>query len=345
MALYIDDYPCDKQDDIKYSPSLAVPVRQRTILLPGGGCSYFRAMKGDACTFCAFPEFTREAIKGSGHNNFFGSWKLKAQTYKNMFDHLMTDSEDVDRIAIFNGGSFFPDAELPTEFQDYVYTKTHQHNNAKQLFVEAYPRFISQRSLERGVELLEEKELMVAIGFESHDDTVRNVMLKKGIDIKLFEKKIKLMQALGIKTSIYVFLKAPELTERQAHDEVISTLQYLSDLGIDEMVLSCAFVPEGTKLEKMFTAGQFRPPWLWSILSIMRHAEKLNWPLVVGGFDDTPPPIAGPSNCEKCNQLILGKIQDHRETGLMEDIHHSNCNCSVLWKTEMSNMSQIQRII
>lgn len=341
----VDGYLCDKQDQTIYSPLKGRPMSQRTILVPGGGCSYYRAMKGDACTFCAFPGLTREVNKGPGNENYFGSWKLEFRTYKKMYELLTQGDDNVDRFAIFNGGSFFPNSELPDEFQKYVYEHIAQHKNAKQIFVEAYPRFITQSKLENAVETLGNKELIVGIGFESRDDTVRNVMLKKGIDIKLFESKIRMMQAIGIRTSIYVFLKAPQLTEKQAFEEALNTLKYLYELGVDEMVLSCAFVPEGTKLETMYNLGEFRPPWLWTILAIIQEAKSRGWPLVVGGFDDTPPPITGPSNCEVCDPIVLDMIEHYRKTGSLSEIAIPHCECHKEWLNEMNNSSAILRIV
>lgn len=339
----IDGYPCDQATEVKYIPSHHSPLVTQTVLVPGGGCSYYRAMKGDACTFCAFPGFTREVIMGSGNENYFGSWKLETDTYKKMFDHLTKDNEQVERMAVFNGGSFFPDSELPTEFQHHVYQHVANHPNIRQLFVEAYPRFITQRKLEDALIQLKDKELIVGIGFESHNDTVRNVMLKKGIDRQLFEAKIEIMQQLGVRTSIYVFLKAPELTEWQAYQEVINTLNYLSDLGIDEMVLSCAFVPEGTHLEQLYNKGEFRPPWLWTIYNIALQAKAKNWPLIIGGFDDTPPPIAGPSNCPECDPTMLTMLEGIRESGNIPD-QIPNCTCKSDWKEDLSDKEPISRI-
>lgn len=340
----INGYPCDQITEVKYAPTYTSPIIQQTILLPGGGCAYYRAKKGDACTFCAFPGFTRDVIKGPGYENYFKSWKLGFQIYQAMFDALSRDNEHVDRIAIFNGGSFFPDSELPIRFQNYVCEQVARHPKARQLFVEAYPSFISRSKLVQTLAGLGGKDLMVGIGFESKDDRVRNGLLNKSIDLSLFESKIKVMQELGVQTSVYVFLKAHELTEWQAYEDVINTLSYLHDLGVNEMALSCAFVPEGTKLEVKYQLGNFQPPWLWTIIDVVKEAQKKGWPLVVGGFDDTPPPIAGPSNCEVCNPVILDLIDQSRKTGVLSFQQIPSCSCHALWEKDMADKRPYSRI-
>ncbi|SHO55201.1 hypothetical protein [Vibrio quintilis] len=331
MTQLIDGYPCDKNDDIKYSFSLRKQIVQQTIMIPGGGCSYYRANKGKACTFCAFPGLTRAITKGDGYEHFFGSWRLKTETYQAMFDTLTAGALPVDRLAIFNGGSFFPNAEIPDDFQQYVYRQVARRSDIRQLLVECYPRFITQRKLAQSLDGLAGKQLAVAIGLESRDDRIRNKILNKGIDIRLFEAKVILMQSMGVKVAVYVFLKAPQLTEKQAFDDVINTLNYLHQLGVDEMMLSCAFVQENTPLESMYSAGAFRPPWLWTILHIIREAQEKSWPLTVGGFNDTPPPVAGPSNCPHCDQTILNLIEFSRRNGVLPQVMPPMCHCFDEW--------------
>lgn len=345
MTQLIQGYPCDEDTELKYSPMLKNTLLQQTILVPGGGCSYYRAMKGNACTFCSFPQFTRQVNMGSNKESYFGSWKLEAKIYQTMFDSLTVGNNDVDKLAIFNGGSFFPNSELPTEFQAHVYKHVAEHPNVKQLLVEAYPRFINRNHLENALSKLKGKDLVVAIGFESSNDSVRNNLLNKGIDLKLFEDKIKLMQELGVKTSIYVFLKAPQLTEYQAYQDVIATLSYLNNLGVDEMVLSSAFIPAGTDLEKLYNANLFSPPWLWTIHKLASYAEKKGWPFVIGGFDDTPTPIAGPSNCEKCDPAMLEIIAHSRLNGQLPKIALPECGCKTKWMQEFENTAANLRIL
>ncbi|CAM3616554.1 hypothetical protein VA7868_02976 [Vibrio aerogenes CECT 7868] len=331
MTQLICGYPCHTGNDIRYSFSLGKQIVQQTLVIPGGGCSYYRSKKGKACTFCAFPGLTRAVTKGNGHEDFFGSWRLETKIYQMMFDTLTRGTKQVDRLAIFNGGSFFPKAEIPDDFQQYVCRQVARRSDIRQLLVECYPRFITRHKLLQTLDWLAGKQLVVAVGLESRDDRVRNQLLNKGIDIRIFEQKVKMMQAMGVKVAVYVFLKAPQLTEKEAFDDVMNTLSYLHQLGVDEMMLSCAFVQENTPLESMYKAGTFRPPWLWTILHIIREAQEKSWPLIVGGFNDTPPPVAGPSNCTHCDQILLDMIESSRRNGVLPEVMPPMCDCFNEW--------------
>lgn len=337
MTHSIQGYPFDYTNKLKYSPIYQQSINQRTLIIPGGGCVYYRANKGDVCPFCAFPPFSRYVIKGDNHEDYFDSWALTDDIYKEMFDQALSDQIAFEKLAVFNGGSFFPNSELPNGFQEYVYKEVAQRADIKQLMVEAYPTFISQKKLIQAKEILGSTDLMVGIGFESLNEKVRNQYLKKRIDLNQFEEKIKLMQRLGVQVFIYAFLKAPQLTEGQALNETLNTLAYLHNLGVDEIALSCAFVPPGTDLEAQFNAGQFRPPWLWSIIEIIKAAEKNHWPLSVGGFEDTPPPVAAPSNCPSCDDQVLSHIENHRLDNSTSHLSALQCQCKDEWIAQINS--------
>ncbi|RBO82541.1 hypothetical protein [Marinomonas aquiplantarum] len=341
----VDGYPCEKSVDIKYSPYLKKSIYQNTMVVPGGGCAYYRSKKGDACTFCAFPGLTRDVIKGAGYEDYYGSWKLDSETYIKMFDSLFDYSEKSERLAIFNGGSFFPESELPIGFQEYVYNRVSHSKKTKQLLVEAYPNFISRKKLENAVDQLGDKTLMVGIGLESSNDIVRNNIMNKGIDLGRFERKVKMMKEVGVVSYVYVFLKPHLLNEAQAYHDVINTLEYLSSIGVDEIALSCAFVSPGTPLERIYDRGDFRTPWLWTIIKVIEQAKQNRWPVTIGGFDDNPPPKAIPSNCSSCDPIVLDIIESYRRTGEFTMESAPLCSCYPSWEEEMSNDPMIKRIL
>lgn len=327
--------PFSADSSTSFSPSFGKPISQLTCVIPGGGCVYYRAQKGDVCPFCAFPQFARHVVRGPGHDEDFAAWTLDASTYQEMYQRSINEFPHADRIALFNGGSFFPEAELPAVFQNHVYQDVASRPEVHQLMVEAYPTFITRRKLEQAVEMLNGKELMIGIGFESQNDFVRNTLLKKRIDRDLFENKIQMMHDRNVKSLVYAFLKAPGLTEREALDDALKTCEYLTHLGVDEIALSCAFVPPGSSIEALYKQGKFRPPWLWSILEIKEQAEKKGWPVTIGGFEDFPPPVAAPANCEKCTPKFLDDIENIRLTGKAQ-VKNEACACKQDWQKLVS---------
>ncbi|KAB7613626.1 hypothetical protein F9L33_09615 [Amylibacter sp. SFDW26] len=330
MSQFVNGIPFSAELDTRFSPVYKAQLSQLTCVVPGGGCVYFRANQGDVCPFCAFPIFARHVVRGPGFENDFSAWTLDTQTYTEMFQQSLDLFPVADKITVFNGGSFFPEAELPKAFQDLVYKTVSGLPGTKQLMVEAYPKFISKTALRRAKEHLGEKDFMVGIGFESENDFVRNKLLKKRIDRNEFEAKVRLMQSMGVQVFVYAFLGAPGLDDRQSLEEAKSTCRYLHNLGVDEIALSCAFVPPGSPIEELYNHEKFRPPWLWSILEVQKLAEKEGWPLSIGGFEDFPPPVSGPSNCDLCDEDFKDLLDRVRLTGELPQ-HMPVCNCQDRW--------------
>lgn len=321
--------------DTRFAPSEGRQVIRLTQLFPGQGCGIWLDRKSDCCIFCRLPAGTRLAVMGEGHEDHFEPWIVPAADYKTMIDMSLQDSNGIDAITCFNGGSFLSDREVPSEIRRYLYKKFADHPSATELMVESRPEFVRRETLDEAAKFIGDKSLMVAIGLESMDDRVRNQLLKKFIGKQSFLRSIELLKSYGMKSFVYVFLGTPGLTEKQAYEDALQTIEALVSLEVDEIALSCAFVPPGGKLEEMYATGAFRPPWLWTVLQLIEDARARNWPLSVGGFEDFPPPIATAMNCGSCDTQILSAIETYRQSGVLSSTHA--CSCHATWAHEMAN--------
>jgi radical SAM enzyme (TIGR01210 family) len=320
--------------DTRFAPSSGRSVNRLTQLLPGQGCGIWLDRKSDCCIFCRLPAGTRLAVMGEGFEDHFEPWTVPKTDYRAMIDASLKDSEGVDAITCFNGGSFLSDREIPADIRKYLYKRFADHPTATELMVESRPELVRPEILDEAAAIIGDKSFMVAIGLESMDDRIRNGLLKKFIGKQSFLRSLELLRARGMKSFVYVFLGTPGLTEKEAYEDAYNTISELADLGVDEIALSCAFIPPGGKLEEMFNADMFRPPWLWTVLRLIKDASERDWPLTVGGFEDFPPPIATAMNCGTCDDQLLGAIENHRQTGTLPKIH--NCDCQHTWTREMT---------
>jgi len=324
------------QTDNRYAPVYGKSIRRLVQFFPGMGCVPFLKTEGTCCTFCRLPHATRHAVLGEGYDDHFESWIVGAGDLREMFDKSLEESGEIDNITLFNGGSFLTDREIPAEFRQYVYRGIAAHPTARQLMIESRPEFVREKTLAEALDIIGEKNLMVGIGLESSDDFVRNKLLKKFIGKKSFTDSVRLMQNMGVQIFVYTFLKAPGLSERESLDDVLRTIQFLVDLGVDEIALSCAFVPPGGQLEELYKRGEFRPPWLWTILEVIKQAHNKNWPLTVGGFEDFPPPIAVSQNCGSCDSEIFQFLDHYRADGAGLGQSDLSCTCHDEWRLLMA---------
>lgn len=333
MAHIVDGTPYDFETDRRYSPVYGKTINQRTVFIPGGGCKFWLQTGGKGCPFCGFPGLTRLVVLGEGQENNFEGWLLQTSTFKKMHASATQDLTDIDKVAIFNGGSFFVDEEVPADFRKFALQDLGKRSGLQQVMVESRPSYLRHDCLSEAKAWLNGKDLMVGIGLESVNASTRNKLLKKGMSLHDFEGSVAMMQSIGVQVFVYVFLKAPGLSEGEAIEDAIATMDYLASMGVDEMALSCAFVPPNTPIEALYNAGEFRPPWLWSVMKIVKYAAEKGYPLSIGGFDDNPTPIAVAHNCEVCTKSAMQEVDLARVNGTGE--FTVECGCEGGWLVQV----------
>jgi radical SAM enzyme (TIGR01210 family) len=179
---------------------------------------------------------------------------------------------------------------------------------------------------------LGEKSLIVSMGLEAQNDKVRNVYIKKGLSKETYENALKIIKQNGAKSLTYVFIKPIYLNEREAIDEAINTAKYTLNTGSNEVAFESAFIQEGTMMEQFYLKEEFKPPWLWTIIEVVKKTHNLG-NIRLGGFEDEPPPIAVPSNCSKCSKKIKEILQKYREINdikVFDDL--IDCECKKEWQ-------------
>jgi len=299
-------------------------VKKMTVLLPGAGCSYHKTTGG--CSMCGFYKETKKYSLGALY---------PPAVFRHLFLKALKEAQakNVSELLVFNGGSFWNDMEIPLAFQNQIFRLFSEVKNPSRLLIESRCEYINPEKILSASLALPGKELMVAIGFESRSDYVRNVLIKKSLSLSLFEKKVKLLKDYGISVMAYVFLKPVGLSEKDSLIDVLETIRYLLSLGVDELSLSSAFIQKGTFMHEEYKEGNFRVPWLFTILEIIEEAKKNSWPLFIGNFDDNPHPVVVPHNCEKCSLEIYQAIDDFRRSNKLGKI--PSCSCRFIWQQEM----------
>ncbi len=135
----------------------------------------------------------------------------------------------------------------------------------------------------------------------------------------------------------YCFLKPILVTEREAVREAIATIKYAFSKGSDLVALQSAFIQEGTVMHKFYRAGKFIPPWLWSIISVVKESYKYG-PIHIGSFHDEPAPITVPYNCPKCNDNVMKAISEYNKTHDISVFDILKCSCQEEWLLEVQNV-------
>jgi len=293
-----------------------------TLLLPGKGCEW--AIKTGGCTMCAFWKKAQEIGKNLSGSDLISIYEIA---------NILTKKNQPSILTIYNGGSFLNNNEIPFDVQLKICKKVNQHPSIKKLFIESRVEFITDQKIKALKNKLRNKTLIIGIGLEAQDDKIRNAIIRKGLNKKDYERAIKLLKENGVRTLTYVFLKPIYLTEKEGIEEAIKTIEYAFKVGTDEVALEIAFIQEGTLMSKLFEKNKYKPPWLWSIIEVIKKTYNLG-PIYIGGFEDEPPPIAIPSNCSICSPEIQKLLQQYRETCNINLFNDLSCSCYGLWQKE-----------
>ena len=225
-------------------------------------------------------------------------------------------------IKIFTSGSFFDDRELDRDLRKRIYEKL-KRKGFKKLIVESRPEFINEETAkeirEAGI------EIEVGIGVETSNDYYREKLINKGFSFSDFVEASKIVRDAGGRVKAYLLLKPPLLSEKEALDDILKSIEDVRPHS-DIISLNLMTVHRKTLVERLWKAGIYRPPWLWSAVEILKKAETeiICDPVAAGK-------IRGPHNCFKCDGRVAEEI---REFSLTQDksVFKTECECKKIWE-------------
>jgi radical SAM enzyme (TIGR01210 family) len=306
-----------------FDPITHASTSQLSLMLPGAGCEWAKFSGG--CYMCGFAGATHKYSRGM---------LLPASVFKFMLKGALNAHPEAETLAVYNGGSFTNSDEIPESFPEWLCGLVAESSKIKQVFVESRPEFIDADKIHAMVCTLGAKTLKVGIGLECATDFIRENCVNKGFSLAQYNLALQILKNQGARALTYVFLKPLFLSEAEAIEEAVKTITYAFRHGSNEVALESAFVQKGTMMHRMFEQDQFKPPWLWSIIEVIRRTRHLGF-VYIGGFKDEPMPIAIPANCPKCSDRVKDALQRYRETYDMSVLDGLDCDCEAQWTDEI----------
>lgn len=308
-----------------YDAKKSQPIKRWILLLPGAGCSW--AKKSGGCFMCGFNCRLNQFNRGKPPS----STKL-LKIFR--LGRILIKDRNPSNLTIYNAGSFLNDEEIPRDVQERICKEVNESPYLDSLFVESRPEFVSEEKIKSLNSLLEGKPLKVGMGLECVTDYYRNYYVHKGLSRYHFQKAVNILKQNNVTALVYVFLKPIHLEEKESINEAIRTVEYAFSIGADEVALESAFIQEGTVMKELYSQGEFEPPWLWSIIEVIKQVHHLG-PVYIGGFEDEPPPIDVPHNCPKCSSRIRKIFQEYNRTLNVSLLKRRYCQCLPIWEKKL----------
>jgi radical SAM enzyme (TIGR01210 family) len=197
--------------------------------------------------------------------------------------------------------------------------------------IESRPEFVKSESLKHLADGLPGVEIEVALGLESSSDWVRESCVGKGFSFQDFEEACGTIRAAGSRAKAYVLLKPPFLSEFDAGHDATRTMKDVAAL-VDSVSLNACNVQKGTLVEELFREGRYRPPWIWTVLEVLRQAHRClggetNLICDTVGFG-TP---RGPRNCRRCDKTAIAMVRAFSLGQDPSDLAGLACSCEGAW--------------
>ncbi|ENN96647.1 radical SAM domain-containing protein [Methanocaldococcus villosus KIN24-T80] len=226
------------------------------IILKTIGCSYNR------CIFCSYKE---DASKD-----------IKEEEIIGQFDHALKkyNLEELDSfsVKIFTSGSFLDDREVSKRVRRYIYERLSQYKNLKEFSIESRAEYITEDKLDEMRKYLS-CHIDIGLGIETFNEELRE-LLNKGLKCEDIVKAIRIAKKYDVGIKAYLLIKPPFLTERDAIKDAISSAKKAFELGCSRISFCPITIHKNTVLEYLWKKGQYRPPFLWSVLEIIRSVKE-----------------------------------------------------------------------
>jgi len=302
------------------------------MILPTSGCAWALSISG-GCTMCSY-------VADSPLEN------VPPDVLIDIFKKLMErhDINEKTAVKIFTSGSFLNEEEFPREARLKILKILKNEKNVEEVVIESRPEYVTEEVLQECCEALKDKIFEVSIGLETADDYIRKYKINKGFSRQDFENAITIIKKTkktcqNIKSKVYLFVKPILTSEKDAIEDAVESSQYAAKMGVDKISFCPATIHKGTLMELLWRRGSYTPPWIWSILEIIKRVRNsVKIPLIMdtSGFGTR----RGPFNCKKCNNKLRKMII---ESDLNQTIPEEfDCECKNRWivDVEFSNITR-----
>ncbi|WP_147654350.1 archaeosine biosynthesis radical SAM protein RaSEA [Methanomassiliicoccus luminyensis] len=229
-------------------------------------------------------------------------------------------------VKLYTSGSFLDENEVPPEVRDEVFSA---FGKADRILFESRPEFITDDSLSR----IDCARSAIAIGLESSNEEILRKSVRKGFTVADYTRAAEVMLDRKVPLRTYLLLKPPYLTERAAVEDAISSIQYSSQFS-ESVSVNPVNVQRDTVVEALWRRGNYRPPYLWSLVEVLRQGKEVSGCRVMSSPSGGGT-ARGVHNCDRCDRKILDAVQRfsfNQDAGEFEGLQ---CGCRKEWAAVM----------
>ena len=303
------------------------PCSAATVILRTKGCHWWWS---SGCTFCGYFNDTRDDVT---EEDLHAQWDWSA-TKLNGF-------ADVKMVKVYTSGSLLEDREIPVGFQERVLRECAEQG--LHLIVESRTEQLTEEKLAWATSFND--DFTVAIGLEAYDDEVLRFHVNKGFSVRSYDRAVANLKQAGLRVKAYLMFKPPFMSEADALDHIVDWIAAIAE-DADEISINPMNIQGGTVIDRLHRARQYRPPWLWSLVEMIRRAHPIVHPEggVNGDADQISRLIVHPTaggrvrgshNCGTCDADVVAAIERYAVSGDLLEFDGLSCECETRWAADL----------
>ncbi len=288
------------------------PITSLTVIFQTTGC------KWNNCTMCGY--VYDSAKKPPSHDELM-----------KQFEYALSRCRDDEFIVkIFTSGSFLDDSEIDAGTRNEMLSRLGADDRVKKVIAETRPEYVTGEKLSE-IKANLGKSFEVAIGLETSNDMIRKDCINKGFMFSDFVNASSIAGKEDVTVKAYLLLKPPFLSEGIAINDMVQSIKDTAPYAGTISVNLCN-VQKGTLVDELFERGDYRPPWLWSAVEVLKKMKEIAPDTIIMSDPVGAGSARGPHNCGKCDRDVTDAIRIFSISQDADIFKNPDCECKELWR-------------
>ena len=271
------------------------------------GCYWARA---SGCSMCGYVNDVAQEVS--------------AADLMHQLDSVLARHAGQPLVKVYTSGNFFDDHEVPPDVRARILREL--GDRCDKVIVETLSHMLRRDQLENAMSFVDALE--VAFGLESTNERVLRHSVNKVWGLAEHARAAALCRELGATVKTYLLVKPAFLTEREAIEDAVLS-GHAADPHSDTISFNPVNVQGRTLVDRLFRRGEYRPPWLWSVVEVLERTRDLS--AQVKSHPTGGGKARGAHNCGSCDRRTIDAIEEF-SLGLRRDFGDLDCECRDVWR-------------
>jgi hypothetical protein len=230
-------------------------------------------------------------------------------------------------VKVYTSGNFFDDHEVSPGIRTTILKEL--GDRCEKVIVETLSHLLRRDQLDEALAHVDALE--IALGLESTNETVLRQSVNKVWGLKEHARAAALAREAGATVKTYLLVKPPFLTEGEAIEDAVRSGRD-ADPHSDTISFNPVNVQARTLVDRLYRRGEYRPPWLWSVVEVLERTRDLK--ALVKSHPTAGGLARGAHNCGACDRRVVDAVEEF-SLGLRRDFRDLDCACREVWRASV----------